>query len=422
MPPHKATEKHSINSIYNDWNDGFISIPSYQRGKVWTLYQKQLLIDSLLRGIDIPKIYFDVNQEAGEDKYEVVDGQQRISAIIEFLNGEFKLNIEFDDIGDQVIKGKKMEELPRPIQRKLNSINLDVVELREYSEDEVREIFIRHQEGSPLNAAEKRRAYPGNCPSIIEGLAEHPIFSIENFLGFNDKRYSYQDSCAKIFHQISLNSITTIKPDDIKKTYKTNQDIDSNSEVVRGIKRCFNILKKCLGGKSPKLKKYELLRLTYLIKNFREHYVINNFESLIGDAYIKFQLDRKEDRENNDVEDQKAEYVAFNDATRGDSVSNQKFIHETLSREIIKRVPSLKRKDSIRVFSEDQRWVIFQKSNGKCQGSAEINSDWYVKADCSKTIKYDDFHADHIERHDDGGETKIENGQALCAICNLKKG
>ena len=419
---HKATEKHSVISIYEDWVDGFIIIPSYQRGKVWTLYQKQLLIDSLIRGIDSPKIYFDVKPDGEEDKYEVVDGQQRISTIIEFLEGEFKLNIEFDNVGNQVIKGKDINELPRTIQKKLKKINLDVVELREYSEDEVREIFIRHQEGSPLNAAEKRRAYPGNRPSVIEGLANHQVLSIENFLGFKDKRYSYQDSCAKIFHQISLNSITTIKPDDIKKTYKTNQDIDSNSEVVRVIKRCFGILKKCLGNKNPKLKKYELLRLTYLIKKFRENYVINNFESLIGDAYIKFQLDRKLDRENNDVEDQKSEFVAFNDATRGDSVSNQRFIHETLSREIIKRVPSLKRKDSIRAFTEDQRWIIFQKSNGKCQGSSEINSDWYIKQDCSRDIKYEEFHADHSERHEDGGDTKIENGQALCVTCNLKKG
>lgn len=49
----------------------------YQRPAVWTTAQKQMLIDSILRGYDIPKFYWHkVNKKP--DMYDVIDGQQRL--------------------------------------------------------------------------------------------------------------------------------------------------------------------------------------------------------------------------------------------------------------------------------------------------------------------------------------------------------
>ena len=47
--------------------------PDYQRPSVWTKNQKQLLIDSILRDYDVPKIYL---HEIDKEKFDVVDGQQ----------------------------------------------------------------------------------------------------------------------------------------------------------------------------------------------------------------------------------------------------------------------------------------------------------------------------------------------------------
>lgn len=53
----------------------------YQRGKVWSEPQQALLIDSLLRNFDIPKIF--LRKRSGESKYlfDVIDGKQRLTAI-----------------------------------------------------------------------------------------------------------------------------------------------------------------------------------------------------------------------------------------------------------------------------------------------------------------------------------------------------
>ena len=65
-----------------------------------------------------------------------------------------------------------------------------------------------------------------------------------------------------------------------------------------------------------------------------------------------------------------------------------------------------------RSFSASQRQAIFAKSGGKCAN--------YRK--CRTRLNPYDWHADHIEPYSLGGLTIIENGQALCPECNLRKG
>lgn len=58
--------------------------PPYQRGEVWPRSKKKHLIDSLLRGIDIPKIYLR-KVDRGPYEYEVADGQQRVTSILDYM-------------------------------------------------------------------------------------------------------------------------------------------------------------------------------------------------------------------------------------------------------------------------------------------------------------------------------------------------
>ena len=60
--------------------------PDFQRHHVWKPKQKIELVESILMGIPIPAIYL---FETKDGKKQVVDGQQRISSILEFLNNAF---------------------------------------------------------------------------------------------------------------------------------------------------------------------------------------------------------------------------------------------------------------------------------------------------------------------------------------------
>ena len=85
--------------------------PPYQRGPVWTLAQKQLLVDSILRDLDIPKLY--LRELAEEDwLHEVIDGQQRMRAICEFRADAYPLAVECDAVPAHDIGGKLYSQFP----------------------------------------------------------------------------------------------------------------------------------------------------------------------------------------------------------------------------------------------------------------------------------------------------------------------
>ena len=77
--------------------------PEYQRGYVWELEDKQLLVDSIFNNIDIGKfafIYLDDKKWAETvNGYEILDGKQRLSAIIEFYENRFPYNgVYYNDL------------------------------------------------------------------------------------------------------------------------------------------------------------------------------------------------------------------------------------------------------------------------------------------------------------------------------------
>src|SRR4051794_26478719 len=68
--------------------------PTFQRGSVWPPAARSYLIDTILRELPMPKIYFrtTVDLLTKRTVREVVDGQQRLRAIIEFAGDKFVLS------------------------------------------------------------------------------------------------------------------------------------------------------------------------------------------------------------------------------------------------------------------------------------------------------------------------------------------
>ena len=128
--------------------------PDFQRPPVWTTGQKQLLVDTILREYDVPKLYW---RKVGTkpDRYDVVDGQQRLRAIWSFFDGEFRCAKDAEPIDELAIAGYSYDELPDDLRTQFDVYPLDIVILDETDEDEVREMFIRLQNGTTLKAQEK---------------------------------------------------------------------------------------------------------------------------------------------------------------------------------------------------------------------------------------------------------------------------
>jgi hypothetical protein len=111
------------------------------------------------------------------DRCEVVDGQQRLRTIWGFVDGAFSLARDADPIGSTKIAGCKYADLEDELRIAIDTYTLDVVILEDTDEDEVREMFLRLQNGTTLKAQEKRNAMPGAMRDFVKGLVDHPFFA-----------------------------------------------------------------------------------------------------------------------------------------------------------------------------------------------------------------------------------------------------
>lgn len=101
MPNNFSRNSIKINDIYTKFNDEeWIVDRTYQRRKVWGIKDNIRLIETILLELVIPEIFIwdcDTDPSTGKTITHIVDGQQRINAIFEFIqeNTNCKVNILF---------------------------------------------------------------------------------------------------------------------------------------------------------------------------------------------------------------------------------------------------------------------------------------------------------------------------------------
>lgn len=166
---------HAISDI-RDWNRQGILIlqPDYQRKEVWGDAAKMMLVDSILIGIPMPKIFVSSAIKDGKTVRTVIDGQQRITTILAFLADGFSLAAPY--AGEFV--GKLFSQLPSDVQEDVLSYEIDFNEAKGLSDEELREVYSRiNKYFVALNKQELRRAdYPGDFLEVADDLANLEFF------------------------------------------------------------------------------------------------------------------------------------------------------------------------------------------------------------------------------------------------------
>ena len=157
--------------------------PKYQRNPIWSIGQKCFLIDSLISECPIPQVYINVITEGTglnrKTVYDVVDGQQRLRAILGFMRDEYELisipakSYPVSDIYKLHID-KKYSDLPPHLQDLIWNYPLAVQELRGWGEEEIRALFRRlNYVVEKLNFQEMRHSqYFGEFVNAVEKLAK----------------------------------------------------------------------------------------------------------------------------------------------------------------------------------------------------------------------------------------------------------
>lgn len=138
-------------------SDELVLKPVYQRNKVWNDFARSYLIDSIMRNYPIPPIFMRDKLNLSERKTirEVVDGQQRISAILDFYNN--KLSIKKSQNNE--LGGKYFNDLSEEEQENFLTYKIIVEKITEKDDSIVYDMFARLNSNSmPLNKQELRNA------------------------------------------------------------------------------------------------------------------------------------------------------------------------------------------------------------------------------------------------------------------------
>lgn len=170
-------DKESIQSIYaNHCENEYLINRRYQRKLVWQTKEKQALIDTILKGYPLPQFLFAEIITETQKRSEIIDGLQRMSAIIGYIENEYPWEGKYFDL-DTFADGQARVEIGLLVQkeprlkrsecRKLLRYSLGITTYESNDESKIEEIFRRiNSTGQKLSAQDLRQA--GSTSPIAE--------------------------------------------------------------------------------------------------------------------------------------------------------------------------------------------------------------------------------------------------------------
>lgn len=201
--------------------------PPYQRNDIWSTSEKKELIDSIYKGYPIQNFYF---QEKPENKYDVVDGQQRCRAIFGYYDGIFEYN-------GKVYSKKEDKEFR-------NYLIAVIVVTTENKNDAIEEFYARiNRTGKKINKPELRKAqyYDTNFLKLIyEAVNLKDFEELDLFSETSINRMNDIDLVTELFSQM-IKGITEkkIEIENIFENDITKGEIDKYLERFKQVIKHF---------------------------------------------------------------------------------------------------------------------------------------------------------------------------------------
>ncbi len=253
-----------------------------QRGLVWDLKRKSLLISSMMENYPIPPFYATKNG----DEYDMLDGKQRCNTIRDFIlggkdgKGGFKLvaldEIEYEvNIKDETgthkeiqtidVNGMKFSDLPKELQDVIQDYTFTTYYFDEITDEIKAEMFMRINNGKALSAIELNRVKAKSI-DVIQALGQHELF-IKTLKKQAFVKYNNEDLVIKAWGTIFVEDIsfgaTYIRPL-LQNTEITQEQTMILDSVFTRLLKVYNLIKNKNGDKKQK-SKYKSI-LTVMIK------------------------------------------------------------------------------------------------------------------------------------------------------------
>ncbi|MBB4376483.1 DUF262 domain-containing protein [Bradyrhizobium sp. SBR1B] len=189
-----------VRSIVDRIHRGDIDLqPDFQRQEVWSLAKKKKLIDTILREWSIPPVHLVMTET---NQLEVLDGQQRLATVRDFLNDQFSIDANIIPLDGRLtpLHGKFYSQLDPATQRKIDQYTIRGFRITDFEPDEPNELFYRLNQPTGLTAGEKRNALYSSARKQLKTLVSRfqALDNTKETIGFSNARMAYDDVLAKL--------------------------------------------------------------------------------------------------------------------------------------------------------------------------------------------------------------------------------
>ena len=409
----------TIESLYMKFTrQKLILQPDYQRKYVMKPQVASRLIESILLDIPLPIVYF---AEEEDGSWSVIDGQQRLTSIISFVQGKnlyddkpFKLtslNVMTE------LNRKSFSDLSNEQQEKILNTAIRSFVIKKESNDDIKfEIFERLNTGStPLNEDEIRNTvYRGKYMNLLKELEGNELFDkIVNKPNFKN-RMLYKGMILRFFafyEKTYLNYKPSMKQFCNKHIKRfRNMDDEQISEYRQIFKDTISSIYSVFGENAFRRMMKEEGTNNYIWAKTRINMALYDIQMYSFSRYDKEQLIRHADEIRDRMYDLMINNPDFINAiefkTSNTDMVNRRFrmwldIMEDIMKQDIET-------DNPRCFPDSIKSQLY-------------NEDPTCKLCGQRILNYDDAHVDHIIPYSKGGLTVLENAQIAHRYCNQHK-
>lgn len=238
----------------------------YQRGAgLWPVGPASYFIDTILEGYPFPKIYLYefFNRDDRTTKREVVDGQQRITTIRNYIANKFSI------IGDSQFSGMYFRDLEDEVQERFMTYSVSADVIRSANRSEILQMFRRMNAYTlPLNEAEKRHAaFTGEFKFFINELSDQlNEFFVEFGVFTNREILRMKD--AELLSDIILtmeSGIHSLSPAPLNALYKKyDRDFHNRQNYLDQVTDAFQYI----------IAELEPLRNSFMMKSYALHSLV----------------------------------------------------------------------------------------------------------------------------------------------------
>jgi hypothetical protein len=380
----------------------------YQRSDIWKHSQKVELIKSIMNRYSIGVLVLFVNDEK---QYEILDGQQRLLTIKQYLNDELDLsNTEIPRYSELDFKDKTLLDAYCVFYLKLKSHD------SESKEEDIFQTFLRLQEGTPLNKAEKINAYRGKFKDTFRQIREeHPFFKC---LG-KEKRFRWRQLAAEMllieletnFENMAFPDIDLVSLINAAKKYEKK----INPNKVRFFKGNLDFLYNSMNIILTAFTARESIAFYMLVSYLRKIKADNsNLHNEIAEFSKEFLKNLNSFSIYDDSPPSEMTKEVFNNYRAYKQESKVLTTADSLRKRLeimlgeFKRLHQIIIKDPKRFHDTEQKRTLYFRQKGLCTV-------------CCKEMKFDATVSDHIIAHSAGGQTDdLKNAALIHEKCHRR--